>query len=80
MCTVTKEAFTVYKSASGCIIELTIPVGSLTNTNRDDVVDPNRAMFRTDRAIVMKIYDKYTKECLHNVRSDYNHAFQYVCW
>ena len=78
MCTVTKEAFTAYKAASGCIVELTIPLGSLTNIGREDVADPKHAMFRTNKALVMKIYDKDTKEELLSTWSDYDSKFEYV--
>ena len=78
MCTVTKEKFTAYKSADGSVVTLEIPVGSLTNINRKDVVDPNRAEFRCSKALVLEIRDKDTNETANSISSDVDKTFQYI--
>ena len=78
MCTTTTEEFIAYKSARGHVITLKIPVGSRTNLGRKDVVNPNRAKFRTDKATVLEIRNKETGEFVVSVFSDYDQTFQYI--
>jgi len=78
MCTVTKEAFIAYKAIQYRVVKLQIPVGSLTNIGRKDVVNPFRAMFRTNKALVLEIRHKETGRYVVSGCSFGDSSFQYV--
>jgi antitoxin component YwqK of YwqJK toxin-antitoxin module len=69
----------VYKSASNYIIELDINLDTtLTNLNRE-VIDENYAKYRCNKAIVVKIYNKFDeKEEIDRIRSDHDDRFEYI--
>lgn len=76
-----KDSFIAYASADDYIVKLEIPVGSETNINRNDVVNYNRAMFRTvsgTKPRVVEIYHKETRRSLFSTFSDYDSVFQYI--
>ena len=52
----------VYKSVGNHIVELKLLPNSRTNLKRKNVVDVDHAKFRCDQALVMMIYDKFTKK------------------
>lgn len=68
-----------YKSADNCIIKLIIPNEACTNITRSNIKDRNYAMYRTDSAHVVDIYDKDDRSIkLNHIRSDYDHNFIYI--
>lgn len=73
-------SITAYKSAGRCIITLEIPKNAKTNINRLNVVDPQHAKFRCNKAFVKAIELKenpFFSQGSDWVESNYNHAFVY---
>src|SRR5947209_5306028 len=70
-----------YKSAGNAIIKLGINLDKDTKTNvhRPNCNNEDYAMFRTNKAFVIDIYDKddYNKK-YDMVRSDYRYTFKYI--
>jgi antitoxin component YwqK of YwqJK toxin-antitoxin module len=67
-----------YKSSDNYIIELEIPIGSKTNESRKNIINKDHAWFRSERALVKKIYHKITKKNVFGIQSDSNPRFVYI--
>lgn len=71
-----------YKSAGNYIIKLGInhikDKTTKTNLNRSNCVDQNYASFRTNKAFVIKIYNKDDYKKISRIRSDYSYSFKYI--
>jgi len=67
----------VYKAGRNSIITLELLPDSRTNEKRNDVVDPNFAKFRTNKAKVISINDPVTNENLDYDCSAYDRDFKY---
>ncbi len=59
-----------YASANRFVVVLQLMDDSKTDEDRSDAVNPNFARFRTNKAKVVKIYDKVTNEEINEVQSD----------
>ncbi|AYV77663.1 MAG: pentapeptide repeat-containing protein [Dasosvirus sp.] len=68
----------VFKSAGDCVIELKLLDDSLTNLKRKNVVDRDHAKFRCDKAYVVSITNKITKEKKDKIVSDFTDNFEYM--
>ena len=66
-----------YKSAGKYIIELDIDLSVGHNNLARKVMDKNYAKYRCSSASVVKIYNKFTKENINSIQSDYNNTFVY---
>jgi len=68
----------VYKAGKNSIITLELLLESKTNEGRDDVVDPNFAKFRTNKAKVISIVNPQTNDTMDKDCSDYDRSFKYT--
>lgn len=73
----------IFKSAGNCIVKLRIDTkdkNTKTNLSRTGILKKNKlfAKYRTNRAYVVSIIDKDSKEKLDKIRSDQDKDFEYV--
>jgi antitoxin component YwqK of YwqJK toxin-antitoxin module len=67
----------IYKSAGFFLITMKLLDDSRTNLERENIVSKDHAQFRTDKACVISIQNKYTNEFTQSVKSDYDINFVY---
>lgn len=68
----------VYKSVGQYVISLKLDDECKTNENRKYIFDPMYAKNRCDRAYVVDILNKFTKESIDSIESDFDETFVYV--
>ncbi len=68
----------IYKVCQHSIATLSLLPDSVTNEERNDVVDANFAMFRTDKAKVISLINPETNESLNSDHSIYDSSFIYT--
>ncbi len=74
---ITRTIMNVYKACQNSIVTLQLLPDSITNESRESVVDPLRAKFRTNKALVISMVNPFTKELITEDTSLYNSSFIY---
>ncbi len=67
----------VYKACRNSIVTLQLFPDSVTNENREGVVNPLHAKFRTDKALVVSMVDPFVQEAITEDTSLYDQKFSY---
>ncbi len=67
----------VYKACRNSIVTLQLFPDSVTNENREGVVDPLHAKFRTNKAQVVSMVDPFTKQLITEDTSLHDPKFSY---
>ncbi len=68
----------IYKACKNSIVTLELLSDSITNEDRDGVVDSNSAKFRTNKARVVTIVNPLTGEKMDKDRSIHDSTFIYT--
>jgi hypothetical protein len=60
----------IYKSAGNCVVELELLNDSVTNLERNNIVNKNYAEYKCNKAKGVDIYNKFTEEKVISVNND----------